>query len=128
MKTLANSVLARIEKQRDLMEALNTQTTGIRVRVSSPDKVVTVEVDGVGAMTGLWLNAGISKHTDSSLAALIVETAQYAARASLQRRNELVSEFTARFDEEQSAGLERWDGTTVSPRRPHSPQQHPESR
>ncbi len=45
MRTLANSVLARIEKQRDLMESLQAQTAGIRVRVSSPDKVVTVEVD-----------------------------------------------------------------------------------
>ncbi|MGC4936057.1 YbaB/EbfC family nucleoid-associated protein [Gordonia sp. DT30] len=118
MRTLANSVLARIEKQRDLMESLQAQTTGIRVRVSSPDRVVTVEVDGVGAMTGLWLSAGITRHTDSSLSALIVETAQHAARASLHRRNHLIQEFTDQFAHCQSEQLERWDGTTVTPRRP----------
>ncbi|RPA58081.1 YbaB/EbfC family DNA-binding protein [Gordonia oryzae] len=120
MRTLANSVLARIEKQRDLMESLQAQTTGIRVRVSSPDKVVTVEVDGVGAMTGLWLGPGITRHTDSSLSMLIVETAQHAARASLHRRNNLIKEFTDQFGRQQNEALERWDGTVTTPRRPLS--------
>ncbi|WP_279102762.1 YbaB/EbfC family nucleoid-associated protein [Gordonia bronchialis] len=128
MRTLANSVLARIEKQRDLMETLNSETTAIRVRVSSPDKVVTVEVDGVGAMTGLWLSPGITKHTDTSLSALIIETAQHAARASLQRRNQLVQEFTARFADQQAEGLERWDGTTVVPQRPQTELPQPQPR
>lgn len=128
MRTLANSVLARIEKQRDLMESLQAQTAGIRVRVSSPDKVVTVEVDGVGAMTGLWLGPGITRHTDSSLSALIVETAQHAARASLHRRNTLIQEFTDQFGRRQNEPLERWDGTTATPRRPLSELPDPQPR
>lgn len=118
MRTLANSVLARVEKQRELMETLTTETNAIKVRVSSPDKLVTVEVDGVGAMTGLWLAPGIDKHSATGLSALIVETAQHAARVSLERRNQLLAQFTERFDEQRNKPLERWDGTTVTPTRP----------
>lgn len=128
MKTLANSVLARVEQQRELMEALNADTTAIRVRVSSPDKSVSVEVDGVGALTGLWLTAGIQKYSGSALSALIVETAQHAARASLQRRNQLIQEFSARMEQAQDSGLEGWDGTVVHPDRPKTelPQPQPQ--
>ncbi|MDL9937760.1 YbaB/EbfC family nucleoid-associated protein [Gordonia sp. ABSL1-1] len=118
MKTLANSVLARIEQQRDLLEGLQSDTNSIKVRASSPDRSVTVEVDSTCAMTGLWLTPGITKHSATTLATLIVETAQHAARAALARRNELVRQFTTQMGQQQNAPLERWDGTTVTPQRP----------
>ena len=55
MSGLADSVIARIVEQRDLMQALDEHCQSISARVTSRDESVSVEVDGLGAMTGLWL-------------------------------------------------------------------------
>ncbi|OBI99733.1 hypothetical protein A5625_03440 [Mycobacterium sp. 1465703.0] len=52
---LAHSVIARVVKQRDLMQAMHQHYVSTSVRVASRCKSVSVEVDGLGAMTGLSL-------------------------------------------------------------------------
>ncbi|OBB97185.1 YbaB/EbfC family nucleoid-associated protein [Mycolicibacterium peregrinum] len=113
--SLANSVIARIVKQRDLMQAMNEHLKTISARVTSRDQSVSVEVDGVGTLTGLWLGENAYRHGPEGLANLIIETAQAAAKTALDRQKFLVKEFNSRFATLQQTPLTRWDGTTVTP-------------
>lgn len=113
--SLANSVIARIVKQRDLMQAMNEHLKTISARVTSRDQSVSVEVDGVGTLTGLWLGENAYRHGPEGLANLIIETAQAAAKTALDRQKFLVKEFNSRFAALQQTSLTRWDGETVTP-------------
>jgi hypothetical protein len=101
---LADSVIARIVMQRDLIQAMDQHCTSISVRVTSRCKSVSVEVDGLGAMTGLWL--GESAYLD---------TAHAAAKQALDRHSHLIKEFTKRLTTLQQTPLTRHDGTTFHP-------------
>lgn len=115
MTSLAQSVLARAGKQRELLRALSEHSNSISVRVSSRDKAVSAEVDATGALTGLWLEPQAARLGADKLAALIVETAQAAARLALARQNFLIEEFNTRMAELQKAPLTCWDGSTFVP-------------
>jgi DNA-binding protein YbaB len=115
MTSLAQSVLARAVKQRDLMQAMNEQTQTISARVTSRDRSVSAEVDGLGRLTGLWLAPKASRLGADALAALIVQTAGAAARVALERYAFLMKEFTVRMEELHRAPLTRSDGATVDP-------------
>ncbi|WP_319446553.1 MULTISPECIES: hypothetical protein [unclassified Mycobacterium] len=112
MTGLADALIARIVKQRDLVAAMDEHCRSISARVTSRDQNVSVEVDGYGAMTGLWLGAGAHKLGADALAKLIVETAQAAAGVATVRHGFLSDEFRSRMDELRQAPLTRWDGTT----------------
>jgi DNA-binding protein YbaB len=112
---LADSLLARIVKQRNLLQAMDEHCKSISTRVTSRDRSVTVEVDGIGAMTGLWLGPRATKLGADALAKLIVDTAAAAAQLAQQRHASLLAEFTARMRAVQKEPLTRWDGTTFTP-------------
>jgi DNA-binding protein YbaB len=112
---LADSLIARIEKQRDLIQAMDQHCKSISVRATSRCNSVSVEVDGLGAMTGLWLGDNAYHNGSEALARLIVDTAQVAAQAALQRQRYLIGEFTDRMRALQQAPLIRRDGTTFQP-------------
>lgn len=116
MTSLAQSVIARAIKQRDLMQAMTEQSKTITARVTSRDRAVSAEVDGLGSLTGLWLGPPASRLDPDALAALIVETAQAAAAVAAERYNFLLKEFMTRMDELQQAPLARSDGTVIEPR------------
>jgi DNA-binding protein YbaB len=115
MTGLADSLVARIIKQRDLVQAMDEHCKSISVRVTSRDQNVSVEVDGLGAMTGLWLRPDAHKLGNDALAKLIVDTAQAAAKVAVERQNYLTEEFSGRMGELRQAPLTRWDGTTFEP-------------
>jgi DNA-binding protein YbaB len=115
---LADSVIANIIKQRDLMTAMHEHCKSISARVTSRDKAVSVEVDGLGAMTGLWLGEHAYRNGADALAKLIVDTAGAAAKVVLARQNYLVKEFTERLSALQQAPLTRRDGSTFQPDSP----------
>jgi DNA-binding protein YbaB len=115
---LADSVIARIGKQRDLLAAMNEHCKAISARVTSRDRSVSVEVDGLGAMTGLWLGEHAYRNGADALAKLIVDTAGAAAKVALARQNYLLKEFTERLSTLQQAPLTRRDGSTFQPREP----------
>jgi DNA-binding protein YbaB len=77
---------------------------------------VSVQVDGLGAMTGLWLGDSAYHNGSEALATLIVETARAAAQAATDRQRHLIRELTARMTALQQAPLIRRDGTTFQPR------------
>jgi DNA-binding protein YbaB len=115
MSGLAGSLIARILKQRDLVQAMDEHVKSIAVRVTSRDQNVSVEVDGLGAMTGLSLGPDAHKLGNDALARLIVDTAQAAAKVVVERQNFLTDEFSSRMSELRAAPLTRWDGTTFEP-------------
>lgn len=115
MTGLADSLIARIVKQRDLTAAMDDHCKSISARVTSRDQNVSVEVDGLGAMTGLWLGPNAHKLGADALAKLIVDTAHAAARVAADRQTFLSDEFNRRMTELRQASLTRWDGTTFEP-------------
>src|SRR5689334_22745710 len=117
MTGLADSLIARIIKQRDLVAAMDDHCKSISARVTSRDHNVSVEVDGFGSMTGLWLGPNAHKLGADALATLVVETAQAAARVAADRQRFLSEEFGHRMAELQQTRLTCWDGTTFEPDR-----------
>ncbi|MGV9801328.1 YbaB/EbfC family nucleoid-associated protein [Mycobacterium sp. NPDC003449] len=117
MTGLADSLLARIRRQRDLVQAMDEHCQTISARVTSRDQNVSVEVDGLGAMTGLWFGPSAHKLGADALAKLVVETAQAAAQVAADRQEYLSTEFAQRMHELDQAPLTRWDGTTFEPDR-----------
>ena len=115
MTGLADSVIARIIKQRDLVAAMDDHCQSISARVTSRDQNVSVEVDGFGAMTGLHLGPNAHKLGTDALANLIVDTAHAAAGVAADRQTYLTTEFSRRMRELRKVPLTRWDGTTFEP-------------
>ena len=115
MTGLADSLIARVVKQRDLVAAMDDHCKSISARVTSRDQNVSVEVDGYGSMTGLWLGANAHKLGADALAGLIVETAQAAAKVAADRQGFLSDEFSRRMTELRQTPLTCWDGTTFEP-------------
>jgi YbaB/EbfC DNA-binding family len=117
MSGLADSVIARLIKQRDLVHSMDEHCQSISARVTSRDENVSAEVDGLGAMTGLWLGPNAHKLGPDALAKLVVETARAAAEVAADRQKHLSDQFSSRMSEIEREPLTRWDGTTFEPRR-----------
>lgn len=115
MTGLADSLIGRIRKQRDLVQAMDEHCRSISAQVTSRDGNVRAEVDGMGAMTGLWLGPAAHKLGADALAKLIVETASAAAKVATARQQYLSQEFAQRMQELRQAPLTRWDGGTFEP-------------
>jgi DNA-binding protein YbaB len=112
---LADSLLARIGVQRDLMQAMDQHCKSISVRVTSRCGSVSAEVDGLGAMTGLWLGDSAYHKGSEALAKLILDTVQAAAKAAAERQAYLIKEFMERMSRLRQTPLIRSDGSTFEP-------------
>lgn len=102
---LAEAVIGRMIGQRDLMWAMNQHCQSMLARVQSPDGTVSVQVDGLGAMTDLRLSESAYRHGAEALSSLIVSTARAAAAVAANRQRELLVEFTRRLTALQRAPL-----------------------
>jgi hypothetical protein len=91
MDRLEAAVAARLDRLR----ALSADMAAIRERHSSPDGLITVAVDGNGALLELTLAPGIAALTPSGFERAVVDTAMSAARAAFARRAALITEFNA---------------------------------
>lgn len=111
---LADELVARMIEQRDLLQAADEHCRSVSARVTSRDESVTVEVDAVGAMTGLWLRPQALRLGPDALAKLIVDSAQAAAKVCFDRQNFLIAEFDRRLRALEKAALTCWDGTTIT--------------
>ena len=114
MSGLADALIARIVEQSDLLAAMNEHCQGLHARVASREELVSVEVDGLGAMTGLWLSPRALKLESDALARLIVDTARAAAEVCVERQNRLFAEFTRRMRTLEQKQLTGRDGTTMT--------------
>jgi hypothetical protein len=113
---LADSLIARTVEQRDLLQALDEHCRSMSAQVTSRDESVSVEVNGLGAMTGLWLQPQAFKLGRAALAKLIVDTAAAAARVCVDRQNFLITEFNRRMRTLDQTPLTCWDGTAITSR------------
>ena len=90
------TVYHRLAEQRALTAALNEQIDSLSVAVSNADQSVRAQVDGWGALTGLWLHERAYRDGAEALAAQIVEVAQAAAQLVADRQAFLLNEFGKR--------------------------------
>jgi DNA-binding protein YbaB len=97
MSAAVEAVMTRMVKQRELLQAMDEHGKSISARVSSYDRSVSVEVDGSGSMTGLWLGERAYRHGAPALAAMIVQTAHAAAKVASDRQRYLLADLTARL-------------------------------
>ncbi|MFQ6324611.1 YbaB/EbfC family nucleoid-associated protein [Nocardia sp. CWNU-33] len=84
---------ARAHRRLNRMRDLADEMTAVRVRETSPDGVVTVVVDGSGALQELELSTGITKLSPAEFEHVLVSTAGQAARRAFAERAELVTAF-----------------------------------
>jgi DNA-binding protein YbaB len=116
MSDLADSVIARVAESRDLLQALDEHCRSISAEVTSRDKSVSVEVDGLGAMTGLRLRPQALKLGPKALAKLILDTAHAAAHICVDRQNFLITEYHRRQRAlEQDPLTPAGDATVIRP-------------
>ncbi|MGV9713778.1 YbaB/EbfC family nucleoid-associated protein [Gordonia sp. NPDC003424] len=90
---------ARARAQLNRLHELDESLSGIEVRETSVDDLVAVEVDGVGALTGLWLAPGANELGGTRLGDLIVATAARAAQRAFAVRAAVTEEFAESFAE-----------------------------
>jgi hypothetical protein len=110
---LADSLVARMVAQRDLLREMDVRFSSISAQIASPDESIRVEVDGLGAMTGLWLKPQALELESDDLAKLIVDTATSAAQEALDRQDLLINELNDRMRTVREAPLTLWDGTAI---------------
>lgn len=104
---------ARAHAQLNGLYALGEDLGAISVRERSADDLVTVEVDGTGALTGLWLAPRATALGGRRLGEQIVATAALAAQRAFARRAAITEDFTESFGELcnfRPAGRETRDG------------------
>jgi DNA-binding protein YbaB len=112
-RSLADSVIAQMAAQRDLLREMDDRFASISAHVDSPDESVSVEVDGLGAITGLWLSPQALELEHDAVAKLIVDTASSAAQLVLDRQDVLVKELNERMHAVREMPLTQWDGTKI---------------
>lgn len=113
MSSLADSLIAQMVAQRDLLQEIDERFSSVSAHAISPDESVSVEVDGLGAMTGLWLAPSTLVLQPDALAMLIVETATSAAQIAENRQESLIKELNERMRAVRELRLTLWDGSTV---------------
>jgi hypothetical protein len=86
----------RLVERRDLAMALNEQIDSLSVTVSNADRSVSVQVDGWGAPTGLWLRDHAYRDGADALADQIVKIAHAAAELVADRQAFLLNEYGKR--------------------------------
>lgn len=74
----------------DALRRTHDRLDRIRCRLTSPDDVVTVVVDGSGALVELELAENLASIAPGVLAATIVDTAAEAAAAALAERETIL--------------------------------------
>lgn len=89
MDELEDRVRRRLNQMRDLADKM----TAVRARETSPDGVVTVVVDGNGALVDLELSTGVAKLAPAEFEKVLVGTAGQAARRAFAERADLVVAF-----------------------------------
>ncbi|MEV6427878.1 YbaB/EbfC family nucleoid-associated protein [Nocardia sp. NPDC051463] len=93
MSQAMDELEARAHRRLNRMRDLADEMTAVRARETSPDGVVTVVVDGSGALRELELSTGITKLSPAEFERVLVSTAGQAALRAFAERAELVTAF-----------------------------------
>lgn len=90
---------ARARTQLSRMQDFADGLGAIRVRETSPDGMVSVEVDGVGGVREIALAPGADRLGAPRLGETVVATAALAAQQAFAQRTRMTEEFTESFAE-----------------------------
>ncbi|MBD0022778.1 YbaB/EbfC family DNA-binding protein [Gordonia pseudamarae] len=90
---------SRARTQLSRMQDFSDRLGAIAVRETSPDGMVSIEVDGVGGVRGIELSPQAGRLGASRLGETIVATAALAAQRAFARRARITEEFTESFAE-----------------------------
>ncbi|MEU0545376.1 YbaB/EbfC family DNA-binding protein [Nocardia sp. NPDC005978] len=82
MDALVNGVALQLDALENALDGLDR----VRGRFGAPDGSVTAEVDGEGALTGLWLADSVTARPPAEVAELILWACGQAAAAASTRR------------------------------------------
>ena len=104
MDELESRAASQLGRLHDFSDGLRR----ISVRESSTDDLITVEVNGNGAMTGLWLGSGANELGATALGETIVATATRAAQRAFARRAALTEDFADSFAELVQSRPDDW--------------------
>lgn len=88
-----DEIQARAQRALNRLRDLGDEMAKVRERESSPDGVVTVEVDGSGAMRDLRFTPEVSRMSPGEFEQAVVSTAHRAAAKAMARMSELITEF-----------------------------------
>ncbi|MEO9329830.1 YbaB/EbfC family nucleoid-associated protein [Gordonia aurantiaca] len=88
---------ARAQRQLDGLRSFEEKLTAISVRVTSPDGLVTAEVDAKGALVDLRLEHGANDLGAERLGEQVVATAALAAQKVYARIAAVTEEFNESF-------------------------------
>lgn len=89
MDELEDSVRRRLYRMRDLGDRM----AAVRARETSPDEMISAEVDGNGALLNLELSESISRLSPAEFESALVEVVMAAARRAFTERADLINEF-----------------------------------
>ncbi|NDV07841.1 YbaB/EbfC family nucleoid-associated protein [Rhodococcus sp. IEGM 248] len=86
-----DAIVGRATEQVNLLEEALAGLQAIKARASSKSDQVTAEVDGNGTLTGLWMDDSISTLDARTLATMITNTTQEAARLATEQRTRVMT-------------------------------------
>ncbi len=93
MDALVNQATEKLEHLEEALDSLQK----IRARHSTDDGSVTADVDGNGALVGLWLDESITEKAAKDVGELITAASQEAAQLAAQKRAEVLDRLNAAF-------------------------------
>ena len=93
MDALIEGAQAKLEHLETALEAMEK----VNARFTTDDGVVTAQVDGNGALTGLWLDESITNMPASQVGPLITWAGQQAAQQAAEQRAQIVERLNAGF-------------------------------
>lgn len=95
--TALNALVGAARERLDALHEANESLDGIRVRLTSPDGLVTVVADGSGAMVELELAENLGSVAAHALASTITAVAAQAAAAALDQREAILQSLQGSF-------------------------------
>ncbi|WP_039825333.1 YbaB/EbfC family nucleoid-associated protein [Nocardia testacea] len=107
MSEAMDALEARVNRQLNLMRDLGNELSAIRVRETSPDGAITVEVDGNTKLRDLSFTEAIAEMTPHEFESAVVATAGRAAHLAIAQRAELVNAFNSELAETAADGGHR---------------------
>ncbi|NLG56463.1 MAG: YbaB/EbfC family nucleoid-associated protein [Rhodococcus sp.] len=88
LNAIVNGVMDKVGLVEDIQGAI----ARIRARATDDDDIVTAEVDGMGTLTGLWIDDSIANSDARTVSALIIATANQASLNATTQRAALLSQ------------------------------------
>ncbi|WP_405133369.1 YbaB/EbfC family nucleoid-associated protein [Nocardia sp. NBC_01388] len=90
MSEQMNALVSAVADRLEALEATLYELGRVRGQFTSDDRSVTAEVDGDGALTGLWLAESVTARPPAEVSQLVLWACQQAAaQASAQRAEAL---------------------------------------